>query len=402
LVKALDGGTGDTGVRATRSGAMMGTAHYMSPEQIRSTKHVDERSDIWALGVIFYEMLTGTVPFDGSDTFEIFASVTTGAYKPLTEMRPELPERMVKAVEAALIIDVDERVASVEKLRALWLGVEHVPAAPHEGRTSSGAWDPTMLDKYATTSQPFSEPSGSMNTWVEPSGKAKTSGHTLTPGMGVDSPSESSSNKGPWIVLALGAAMGVVGLLGLAFLVTRWPSPEAEIVDAPPTVETPAAAELPPVGTAEPTEARPAPEPTAAAPAPEPIEEPAARPVPAPVRPAVAPSPAPTPQPVVEPEIVVTPKPRPAPVTRPAPKAPTTGSFVLSGHDAGDSAYLAPADGGRYVRPGGSLAPGEYKLFFKVGDKTLPMGSKTVTAGQGLKATCQSRSQACHLTVVEP
>ncbi|MCO4747393.1 MAG: serine/threonine protein kinase, partial [Proteobacteria bacterium] len=206
LVKALDGGTGDTGVRATRSGAMMGTAHYMSPEQIRSTKHVDERSDIWALGVIFYEMLTGTVPFDGSDTFEIFASVTTGAYRPLNELRPELPERMVKAVEAALIIDVDERVASVEKLRALWLGVEHVPAAPHEGRTSSGAWDPTMLDKYATTSQPFSEPSGSMNTWVEPSGKAKTSGHTLTPGMGVDGPSESSSNKGPWIVLALGAA----------------------------------------------------------------------------------------------------------------------------------------------------------------------------------------------------
>ena len=52
----------------TRSGVMMGTPAYMSPEQIRNSKHVDQRSDIFSLGAIYYEMVTGHTAFDGTDT----------------------------------------------------------------------------------------------------------------------------------------------------------------------------------------------------------------------------------------------------------------------------------------------------------------------------------------------
>src|SRR5262249_37350455 len=69
LIKILDFGVAktlekDPSRRLTTTGTAMGSPQYMSPEQIQSTKGVDERSDIWALGVILHELVTGKAPFD--------------------------------------------------------------------------------------------------------------------------------------------------------------------------------------------------------------------------------------------------------------------------------------------------------------------------------------------------
>src|SRR6185503_236571 len=79
IVKVLDFGISKVmydavpGVTTTQSG--LGTAVYMSPEQVRSAKNVDARSDVWALGVVLYEMLTGCQPFSGDCATAVAAAI---------------------------------------------------------------------------------------------------------------------------------------------------------------------------------------------------------------------------------------------------------------------------------------------------------------------------------------
>src|SRR5262249_57910722 len=61
----------------TQTNSVFGTPLYMSPEQMRSSKSVDVRSDIWSLGVVLYELCTGAVPFDGESMTELVARVLT-------------------------------------------------------------------------------------------------------------------------------------------------------------------------------------------------------------------------------------------------------------------------------------------------------------------------------------
>ncbi|MCA9570791.1 MAG: serine/threonine protein kinase, partial [Myxococcales bacterium] len=67
--------TGDDGRAATRTGSTMGTPQYMSPEQIEDTKNVDARSDVFALGAILFELVTGQRAFDGDSLMAIFTKV---------------------------------------------------------------------------------------------------------------------------------------------------------------------------------------------------------------------------------------------------------------------------------------------------------------------------------------
>ena len=104
---------------ATKSGAFMGTPSYMAPEQIRSAKDVDARADLFAVGAITYELLTGRLAFPGDDMLDIFNAIAAGRYEPLPA---GLPQRMVDATAAALTVDRDARVASAEDLLERWCG----------------------------------------------------------------------------------------------------------------------------------------------------------------------------------------------------------------------------------------------------------------------------------------
>src|SRR5690606_10003737 len=72
LAKVLDA---DASSGDTRSGMAMGTPAYMAPEQVRDAKDVDQRADVFALGAILYEMLTGRRAFDGDDSFDVMQKV---------------------------------------------------------------------------------------------------------------------------------------------------------------------------------------------------------------------------------------------------------------------------------------------------------------------------------------
>src|SRR5689334_10851500 len=108
-VKVTDFGIARAGAsQMTEAGSIVGTAQYLSPEQARGS-NVDQRSDLYSLGVVLYELLTGTVPFNGDTPVEIAMKHLSQTAEPPSEKRPELPRDLDYVVMRALAKDPDER-----------------------------------------------------------------------------------------------------------------------------------------------------------------------------------------------------------------------------------------------------------------------------------------------------
>lgn len=128
FVKVLDFGTAklaapEPGMRRTQYGVVMGTPAYMSPEQCEGKGALDHRSDIYSLGVMLYEMLTGTLPFDG-DLREIIVGHTQQTPEPVSKRNPSVPpewqalcERMMEKSREARFQSVAEVAHALEDLR---------------------------------------------------------------------------------------------------------------------------------------------------------------------------------------------------------------------------------------------------------------------------------------------
>jgi serine/threonine-protein kinase len=99
----------------TQAGTIIGTPQYMSPEQSQG-KHLDPPSDIYSLGVILYEMLSGEVPFDGDSTFQVVYKQLHEPPRPLQEVAPNVPALLARVVMRALEKDPDRRQASAAQL----------------------------------------------------------------------------------------------------------------------------------------------------------------------------------------------------------------------------------------------------------------------------------------------
>lgn len=112
-------GFGDV-TRMTKTGDVMGSPFYMAPEQVRNAKSVDARADVWSLGVVLYELLTGELPFASPSAAQLFASILTLPHVPIAQERSDLPPAISDIIDVALQKDRDRRFASVVALaRAL-------------------------------------------------------------------------------------------------------------------------------------------------------------------------------------------------------------------------------------------------------------------------------------------
>lgn len=99
----------------TVPGLVMGTLHYMSPEQVRGLR-VDTRTDIYSLGVVLYEMLTGRMPFEGRARKEIMAAILSDEPLPITRLRPETPDLLEWITAKALIKEREERYQTAREM----------------------------------------------------------------------------------------------------------------------------------------------------------------------------------------------------------------------------------------------------------------------------------------------
>ncbi len=103
------------GTLLTQEGMAMGTIAYMSPEQARG-EEIDQRTDIWSLGVVLYEILSGRLPFKGEQDQAIVYSILNEKPKPITDLRTEIPMSIGQVVSKALEKNPDERYQQVEEL----------------------------------------------------------------------------------------------------------------------------------------------------------------------------------------------------------------------------------------------------------------------------------------------
>jgi serine/threonine-protein kinase len=102
--------------RLTKTGILMGTPTYMAPEQIKS-KTIDSKTDIYALGVIMYELFTGTAPYKGEGTLAIMYQHVEGNAKSPRELNPEIPVNLEVIIKKAMAVDPDKRFKSFSELR---------------------------------------------------------------------------------------------------------------------------------------------------------------------------------------------------------------------------------------------------------------------------------------------
>jgi serine/threonine-protein kinase len=102
----------------TTTGQVLGTPEYMSHEQALGERDVDARCDVWALGVVLYEMLAGRRPFEGQNTNVVLAAIRRGAPPPLTEVARDTPAALARVVERCLTRERDARFRDGEALHA--------------------------------------------------------------------------------------------------------------------------------------------------------------------------------------------------------------------------------------------------------------------------------------------
>jgi serine/threonine-protein kinase len=100
----------------TTTGAVLGSPAYMSPEQAQGETNVDGRSDVWALGVMLYEAITGQIPFDAPNYNALMVTIMTKPHRPVLELAPSCPPELATIIDYALEKDKTIRCATAREL----------------------------------------------------------------------------------------------------------------------------------------------------------------------------------------------------------------------------------------------------------------------------------------------
>jgi serine/threonine-protein kinase len=198
-------GAGAGGLNHTKTTAIMGSPFYMSPEQMQSTRGVDIRTDIWGLGVILYELVTGRTPFEGNALPEVCLRVATEQPPPLRSLRADAPVALELAILRCLEKDRDKRYGNVARL-----AVALRDLASPRGRQSVDV----ILQTIEASGQPALSAAPAPMHPTEPAPPPGVGAHTIEPLGQTQIPMQAGKGKTVGIALGVGALV-VIGVIGL-------------------------------------------------------------------------------------------------------------------------------------------------------------------------------------------
>ena len=239
LVKVLDFGLAKTigamgDVSLTATSAVFGSPQYMSPEQMRSAKDVDTRSDIWSIGVCLYELLTTRVPFDASGVAEICAMVLKDPVEPPSRWAMGLPPDLDAVVVKCLAKDPKDRYQTVAELAfALepWAAIEgSAKRILHVMQTVQKTDIPTIMNADGNAGDHGGDHASPKTLDAWDSGEKTRVATSGVP-------------RGVWAAFAATALLGLIGIVTIVSLKMRphassaaasgTPGPSAVVADAP-------------------------------------------------------------------------------------------------------------------------------------------------------------------------
>jgi eukaryotic-like serine/threonine-protein kinase len=251
FVKLLDFGiskfsalSGESGFSMTRTGAVMGTPYYMSPEQAKGAKGMDHRADLYAVGVILYECITGRVPFN-ADTFnELLFKIVLETPQPIEQVVPDSDPEFNKIVQKAMAREPGLRYQTSREFQeaivqwaagagvvgavAGFAGAAAAPVVPAAPRTATPAGGVT--------------PTGA----AEPGKRTGTPGTWSNTGSGpaayIEGGTQKKSNAG--MVVGIAAGVFLLGGVGIAAMRMSHGGEEAPVASAAPAVQPPAGPSL--------------------------------------------------------------------------------------------------------------------------------------------------------------
>lgn len=212
-VKVLDFGISkvenDKDTRVTATQTVVGTPLYMSPEQVRSAKHVDARTDIWALGIILYELLAGRTPFDGNMTAAA-AAICIDEPPPISQFRHDVPPELADHIRVCLEKDPANRYPNVQSL-----AVAIAPFGTGSLRSPDASQPSIRLPRPSSRS--LSDLSGAHAPTVASSPDLARDGRSRTlPGWSTPSATRGSRNR--LVVVAAAATMAALATVFVIYL----------------------------------------------------------------------------------------------------------------------------------------------------------------------------------------
>jgi serine/threonine-protein kinase len=244
IAKVLDFGiakikTPDSVDSATRTGAVLGTPLFMSPEQARGLKSVDHRTDLYSLGMVTYMMLTGQPAFSGESFGDILVAICTQPLPTLHQVAPWVPPALDGWLKRACAREPDDRYQSVEEL------LEGLYAAAGLARPSLQSQELVRSDSAGTTGQiaPRADATSTARTQAAAGlSQPRTTSALTVSGEGIPTRS---------VLVPIAIAGVAIGLLaGAGFVVLRRHSAETTLASGVDMVQIPAAAsataEVPP------------------------------------------------------------------------------------------------------------------------------------------------------------